>query len=78
MKSLKESLLLERLVPCKKRAENDQYLQDMWSTYIHKNSCNDAEWAQAGMNYAQDCLDNGEIDDEEFLEMMDYYTYYEY
>lgn len=72
---INEAISTGRKYSVKKLADADgNYMGDMYTYYISGSYCTLEEWATAGLEYAEDCRNNGEIDDDEYEDMVAHYN----
>ena len=61
------------------RADDDgDYMGSYYKHYRLDDPCSDEEWAEAGKQWAQDMLDNGEFTEEDYDDAIEHYKYYSY
>lgn len=69
------------LPTCEERGEDDDFVGGAYKEYYgyeDDEKITDYEWARMGKKYAQDLFNNGEIDQDELDERLDYYEDYSY
>ncbi|WP_296865300.1 hypothetical protein [uncultured Methanobrevibacter sp.] len=59
-------------------SEDCDYMGDSYRYYINKSRCTIEEWIEAGKSWAEDALDNEEIDQDRYEEIIDHYDNFEY
>lgn len=76
----KAGLIVEARWPDnEERAEDDgTYMGSYYKYYDLSDPCSDEEWAEAGKQWAQDMLDNGEYSQDEYEDAMMHYEDYSY
>lgn len=63
----------------RKLAEFDEdFMGDAYRYYISKKTCTIDDWIEAGLQWAQDELDNENLSDDEYEDAVSHYKYFEY
>jgi hypothetical protein len=61
------------------RADDDgDYMGSYYQHYGLDDPCSDEDWAEAGRQWAEDMLNNGEYTEEEYEDAIEHYKYYSY
>jgi len=61
------------------RADDDgDYMGSYYKHYGLDDPCSDEDWAEAGRQWAEDMLNNGEYTEEEYEDAIEHYKYYSY
>ena len=61
------------------RADDDgDYMGSYYKHYGLDDPCSDEDWAEAGKQWAQDMLDNGDFTEEDYDDAVEHYKYYSY
>lgn len=61
------------------RADDDgDYMGSYYEHYGLDDPCSDEDWAEAGRQWAEDMLNNGEYTEEEYEDALEHYKYYSY
>lgn len=61
------------------RADDDgDYMGSYYKHYGLDDPCSDEDWAETGRQWAEDMLNNGEYDEEEYENAIEHYKYYSY
>lgn len=67
----------EDIFYCEDLAKDDPWLGDRWTYYISTDTCSECEWKDAGLDYLSDAKDNGEIDEDDYEEGVEYYKFFD-
>jgi len=51
---------------------------DAYQHYINKKDCTMNDWAEAGLQWVQDELDNGNLSNDKYKKAVHHYKYFEY
>lgn len=61
------------------RADEDgDYMGSYYKHYGLDDPCSDEDWAEAGRQWAEDMLNNGEYSQDEYEDAIEHYKYYSY